>query len=139
MDLALDQNHDISFSDTGHLATVTGPALVAQRIKVALNTQLGEWLLDTGAGFDWRGTVFVHAPSLPLIRARLAVLLRGVPGVTRLQKLELGVDRKTRRLEVNFAVATTEGVLEATGEQTDAAGAMLALLFRSGGVLIAGV
>ena len=53
MDLLLDSNGDMVFSNTTTPITKTKAEDVAQRLSIKLKTNLGEWFLDTSVGVPW--------------------------------------------------------------------------------------
>lgn len=110
-DFAIDQTgtEDIYLDDQGRLVGVNGSEGRAQRIRIRLKTQLGEWFLNTGVGVDWLGNVLVRNPDLRAIRAEISLVIRSVPEVIQINSLELDNDDATRQLTVTFSVLTTEG------------------------------
>jgi hypothetical protein len=114
-DLHLSDAHDVYLDETGNLALVTGPDLVAQRLDISLNTHLGEWLLDTSFGVDYRGQILVKNPDFTVIRSVFADVITGTDGVSDLLQLDLDTDDQ-RGLLVDFRVLTTDAdILEAEG------------------------
>ena len=51
--LYLNDTGDLEFDEVMNFKTVTGSAEVAQRLRLALMTNRGEWFLDTDFGVPW--------------------------------------------------------------------------------------
>lgn len=120
MDLYLDPaTHDLVIRDGGTLSTVTGRREVAQRIKVALETQRGEWALDTRFGVRWRELAYVARPDIPRISAELRRVVSAVPGVTSVGEIDARLNRATRALTIAIEASTREGDVAVMGSDLD--------------------
>lgn len=115
-DLALDPTtHDLVFDAGGNLTLVDMADLIAQRIRVRLRTQLGEYDFDTSMGVDWRGQVFVKNPDMLLIRSIIVEQILAVPGTREIISLDLTQGNTTRQLTVDFrALAQSGAIIEGT-------------------------
>lgn len=114
--LKLDENDDLDVSG-GTLHVIEGPDAIAQDLRTAFRTVLGEWFMGRQTvGTDWLGEVFRHAPNLAAITALLrekALSREGVLGVTTLE-LDTRFISVDRTLHVSFEVETVEGRVAAS-------------------------
>jgi hypothetical protein len=112
VDFLLDEkNHDLVLED-GDIKLVSGSDEIKQRLKVTLLAQAGEWLFDTAFGVPYVQEIFVKAPDLEAIAARLRGIIANVEGVTAILELELSQDDITRILTVTAQVDTREGQID---------------------------
>lgn len=102
-DLQLDTDGDLDLS-TGDVRQTSGLAALAQRLRVALETQLGELEVDTSYGVPWRQEVLVKSPDLQAVRSLVRAVVVEVPGVAAVERLTLQTDRATRALAFDFRV-----------------------------------
>lgn len=118
-DLLLNGSGDLDLSDF-ELQLVEGSAAVAQEIKIAVLTFLGEWFLDTRRGFPWFERVFVKNPKISELQTLIARAIRAVPGVLEVPDVTIDLDADTRRASIAFsakvlddeqAIATIRGEL----------------------------
>lgn len=79
-DIAL--NEDLTLALPMRL--IDGVELVVQRLRVALNTHRGEWLLDETVGIPYRDWAQVSPVPTRAVEARLRDVILGTPGVLRL-------------------------------------------------------
>ena len=103
--------HDIVFDDGGELQSVEGAAMVAQKVWIRLDTQLGEWLYDLAMGIDYLGVVLVKAPDSRVTRSQFVVQINAVDEVTAIRSLTLTTTQPGRKLDVAFVAETTEGAI----------------------------
>jgi hypothetical protein len=84
---------------------VTGPEEIAQRIRITLQTQLGESLYDKNGGTPYL-EVILSAGANPLgIRAAIAAVVRGVTGVRDVKEIDVVVSGRTATI-TGIAIAT---------------------------------
>lgn len=108
--LAIDPiTHDLDFDRL----LVSGPALVAQRLRIRLERPRAGWVWDLRKGVPWRETVFTRPPRLGDIEAALKAEVAGTDGVLEIESFELV--REDGRLEVRFSVSVDDGRLVARG------------------------
>ena len=81
-----------------------------QRIDCTLRTFQGEWWLDPSEGVPYFTDIFKKSPDLATVRQALATVIQRVPGVQRIDRLEVSLNRGTRVLSVDFAVTGTDKV-----------------------------
>ena len=108
-DIAIDPKpHDILFyqGDNGlyDVLFIDSAERVAQQIGIALQTQLGEWLLDTRAGVPYREYIFVRNPNFRLINDLFRRAINEIAGVKYIKSLEFSHDLIKRKLYVNWTV-----------------------------------
>jgi hypothetical protein len=111
LDIALSASHELALSDTGDLMLVDGAERTAQQIKVTLLAFLGEWFLDESFGVPYLESVLVKAPDRAQLEAIFRARIADVPGVRRVQRLELLIDREHRTLAVDFDANTDAGLI----------------------------
>ncbi|AMG45531.1 hypothetical protein AL520_14575 [Achromobacter xylosoxidans] len=110
LDLALANDGDLALDLLGRTRMIRGADRVRQQVKVTLLAFLGEWFLDTTFGVPYFEEVLVKNPDRSAIEAVLRSRILGVPGVTRVGRLALDVERTLRALRVSFEAETTEGL-----------------------------
>lgn len=119
---AVANNRDLAFDKTtgkfrlasGNLSFTTGLEAVRQSVEIRLQFFLGEWFLDASRGMAYYQQVFVKNPSIPAVRELFRDQIRGVPGVRDVTKLDLTLDKNTRRLSVKWTANTDLGEISAT-------------------------
>jgi hypothetical protein len=102
-DLALNSSHDLVFENRD-LVVLTGPALVAQRIKQRLLLIQGEWFLDVDAGLPWFDRLLTKQVNLDQVKQALIFQIANTEGVEELSSLTLELDGQTRNAVCNFTV-----------------------------------
>lgn len=96
----------------GKIALVDGKEAIAQHVAQRLRLFLGEWPLNTEAGFPYRTIVFVKRPSLPLIKAALRKYIAETPGIREVTEVTLSVDPRSRIATGTYSAVTDLGLLE---------------------------
>lgn len=91
-DLALDENGDLELP----ARLVAGEDLVIQRLRVRLNTHLGEWPLDTARGLDYAGWTGRLPVPLTEIELALTEAIGTTPGVARISGARATFDAASR-------------------------------------------
>lgn len=113
MDIALDlRTHDLALAAGPRgpgLALVVGGPAVAQRIKIALLTLLGEWPYDVSHGTPWFQAILVKGAPRAAIASHLRRRILSVPGVQRITAFNLAVNDEDRFATVTFAADTDAG------------------------------
>lgn len=94
VDVELDQNGDIG-AITRH---ITGIPLVLQRVKIRLQTFLGEWILDQTVGLPFLAFAEQKPPDVNGISAVVQATIVSVPGVNRIRSFTGGFNNLTRQL-----------------------------------------
>ncbi|MGE8637434.1 MAG: hypothetical protein ACN6PR_02255 [Achromobacter sp.] len=112
LDLALSADHDLDLDLLGRTSFLDGADRIAQQIKVTLLTFMGEWFLDTTFGVPYFDDILVKSPDRASIEAILRARIRAVPGVERVRRLDLEIERQLRVLRVSFDADTTAGRLD---------------------------
>lgn len=134
-DLLLDETGDLAWLGGDLTLTQPGVQDTAQRVLCALELHLGEYQLDITAGVPYRTQLLIKNPNLTAINALLREAIESVPGVVRVERLDLTVS-PARELTVRgvalLARADGEAArVELAGEQDD--GTLTLLLQPSGG------
>jgi hypothetical protein len=113
MDILLDtETHDIVFINGAAPVTTTQQINVAQRLKIMLQTFLGEWFLNTEIGVPYFESIFgkvVNKSSVDLI---LQNKILSDPGVIEMVSFDSSVDSAARVYTMSFRVRTSEGVTD---------------------------
>lgn len=134
MDFALDpKTHDLYF-ENGRLATVNGPELFCQQLRIRLNRQLGEWMWDTSRGIPYREEVLVRNPDLGVISAHFKSTILGTPKALRLEYFDISV--AGQQLNIEFEVVTEYGPIQAAGESTNIGALALMLVIKPSGAIL---
>jgi len=109
MDILVDDGN-LALDAHGNLATVSGAAGLRQRIITHLRFWRGEWALDTDAGIPYYERVLGRQP-LAVATATIATALRRIPGVRRIESLEVETSPDDRALTVRVSLDTDEGAI----------------------------
>jgi hypothetical protein len=114
-DILLDADHKVIID--GDLRWSSGPAGIAQGIKIACLMVKGEWFLDLEEGPPYLENAVVPANEAllggrfnkvkALAEYRRAIL--SAPGTNEIVSLEISFDPITRRMQVDFEVKTAFG------------------------------
>ena len=106
-DIFLDrQTHDIIVGDYD-LPVVCGIDLIRQRLKQRLLTILGEWFLNTEIGLPWFQELSQKGIDDDRVTALIMRVIAETEGVDEI--VELDLNRRDRRLQVDFRVTSPEG------------------------------
>jgi hypothetical protein len=109
LDIALNPLTGELLYSAGRLSTVTGGSLVAQRARIAIGTQRGEWALDTDHGVDYRGIALNKAAPF-VLEASIRAVLVSRPGAKRVVSLLVTrPDPASRDVAVAFELLATDG------------------------------
>ena len=115
IDLGLDvTTHDLVFT-ARELTTVTGTALVAQRLKIILQLFKGEWFLDADAGIPYLQEILKKGADTTNVDAILRAAIEGTTDVNRILKYSSEIDATTRTVTVAFTVDTVYGPVSFEG------------------------
>jgi hypothetical protein len=113
IDILLDTDlHDIIFVNGSAPVTTTQQINVAQRIKITLQTFLGEWFLNTTVGVPYFEAIFGKVKSKASIDLLLQEKILADPGVIEMVSFESELDNSKRVYSMSFKVRTSEGVTD---------------------------
>lgn len=111
-DLVLSDDHDLDLDLLGRASLADGAERIGQQIKITLLAFLGEWFLDTSFGVPYIESVQIKSPDRASIESIFRARILDVPGVRRVRRLELQIERQLRILRVVFDADTDAGRLE---------------------------
>ena len=94
----------------GAVVPLDGAERVAQAVGIRLRAWLGEWFLDEGRGVPYVDSVFGKGARPELIEATLREQILEVSGVRSVESFEMKIDAQTRKVRVDFSVASEEGL-----------------------------
>lgn len=106
------RSHDLVFDSDVDVLLINGPERVAQDVKIALLTFLGEYFRDRNTGVDYRGSVLIKNPDRILIESMLRSVISKVRDVLQVLELTLLIDHTNRKLGVATIVQTPYGPVE---------------------------
>lgn len=113
MDLLLDEtSHDLIFTNGACPVTASAKPTVAQRLKINLQTYLGEWFLDQDAGIPYHQKVFGKQLSKIAVDLIFQTAILETPGVIELLEFSSSIDTGRRVYAMTFVVRTSEGPTE---------------------------
>lgn len=113
MDLLLDEDlHDIIFVNGQAPVTDTQLTTVSQRLKVRLQTFLGEYFINTVAGVPYYQKIFGKIRSKATVDTIFQKQILEDAGVLEIVSYESSLDNSLRALQVTFTVRTSEGVTQ---------------------------
>lgn len=111
MDLLLDEDtHDLIFVNGGTPITTDQKTTVAQRLKVRLQTFLGEYFMNVEAGIPYYQRIFGKIKNKSTVDAIFQRQILEDPGVLEIVSYGSDLDNASRFLQVTFRVRTSEGV-----------------------------
>ncbi len=106
--LTLDStNGDLSFDENGNLVTVEDDDELSQSLRLLLETNKGEWFLNTNTGFDY-DLITEKNPDLNLISAGIVDTLFQDSRVTDAVVTDISLDSAGRTLTVNLEITTED-------------------------------
>jgi hypothetical protein len=108
MDLLLDANGDLVFSNGNSLVTQTQSDVVAQRLYITLNTFLGEWFLDTTIGVPYYQQIFGKVRNKSTIDIIFQNIISQDPGVLSLKSFSSDISTG-RGYSMTFSVIVSDG------------------------------
>lgn len=112
MDLLLSpETHDMIFVNGGCPVTVSQQDIVAQRLKITLQTFLGEWFLDTDLGIPYFQQIFTKIRSKATVDAIFQQAILDDPGVLEIVSYESSLDASTRGFDLVFSVRVADGTI----------------------------
>ena len=113
-DLKLGSSGDVVIDPFDLQLNNQGLEAVGQRIKITLNTFLGEYFLNTEFGAPWLQTVFRKGVSKNLIDTQLKNVIIGVPGVLQILEYSSVINSNLREMSITFKARVDEGVIDQT-------------------------
>lgn len=113
MDILLDSDlHDVVFVNGACPTTTTIQTGVAQRLKLLLQTFLGEWFLNTEVGVPYFEGVFGKVKSKSSVDLIFQEKILSDPGVIEIVEFNSDLDNARRTYSMTFRVRTSEGVTD---------------------------
>lgn len=118
VDIALSRNdHDVVLVRVSganeaprfRLVMAEGLDLIAQKIKIRLQTFLGEWFLDITHGVPYFEDILIKNPREGVVATLLRGQVRAVEGVRQITSMVLEMDHRKRILTVSFNCDTVLG------------------------------
>ncbi len=105
--IKLTDTNDLDFS-TGSLIIIDEKEELAQRIKVSLQTWLGEWFLDNSAGVDWL-TLMERGTNIIKVKTEIQVNILQFEEVTQIQDFKVTFDNASRRFDISGKIFSIFG------------------------------
>lgn len=97
--------YDIALDSQGDIAIVNGDLVltnsISQAVLIAMRWAKGEWKYNTELGVDYFGSILSKSPDLNSITRIIREEILAVDGVQEIEKCDLSLDPKTRKLTVN--------------------------------------
>lgn len=109
VDIALDTTTNDLVLLASDLTTVSGTALVAQRLKIILQLFKGEWFLDADAGIPWFQEILEKGVDPTVVDAILRKAILGTTDVNRILTYTSSIDAAARSISIAFSVDTVYG------------------------------
>lgn len=95
--------------DPSSLRIVRGAEAVILRLRWRLGFFRGEWFLDTRLGIPFYGQILVRNPSRNLISQIVRDVIRTTPGVREVVSIDVKIDKRERRCDVDFEARLDDG------------------------------
>ena len=112
MDIKLDDNGDVSFTNGESSVTSIGAEDLAQRIRIRLNTFQGEWFMDNTLGVDWWNRVMGKNRSKAAVDAIIQEQILLEPDALQIVDYSSSIS-KERVFSCSFRVRTEDGAISA--------------------------
>lgn len=110
MDILLDlQTHDVIFVNGEAPVTRSQQDIVAQRLKITLQTFLGEWFLDLDVGLPYFQQILTKVRSKNSIDAIFQQTILEDAGVVELLSYNSTLSSATRGFDLSFTVRVADG------------------------------
>lgn len=103
------ESHDIVYVNGGCMVTYSPQEVVAQRLKIALATFLGEWFLDTSIGIPYFQQILGQKRSKDAIDVIFQTAISALENVEQLVSFSSTFDSRTRSYDLTFSVRTVDG------------------------------
>jgi len=87
----------------------TGTAEIDQKIRAVLQTNKGEWFLDTTQGVPYFTDIFIKNASAQVVGSAITAALKRIPEVIEVSEMSVVIDRSARTSAVSFRARTTDG------------------------------
>lgn len=112
-DVALDVDGDIKIDPKIGLVFVSGRAAVEQAVRIRLLMFAGEWFLNQDIGVPYFEELIGDASKRPGVEARaraaFAAAILDAPGVLEIKRLEVNINKDTRRMTVTWEATCAFG------------------------------
>ena len=109
---------DFNESTNFDLVLIEGIDYYVQKVRIKLQTFLGEWYLNTEVGVDWYGVVLVKSPNFVNIDNLLKLTVLEVEGVNEILVWENTFTAGLRKLNISFRADTDAGEMNFNQEIT---------------------
>lgn len=104
--------HDYELDDRGqpvfledNLSDLTSYAQsVAQRLKCRWQLMQGEWYMDQRQGTPWTQVLFRKGITVETLKLAFRKVATGTPGVRSITRLEVTIDKASRRASITYAI-----------------------------------
>lgn len=100
---------DVDISKGKICLTESGAESVAQRIRITLQTNQGEWDFNLDFGVRYYDLLFKKSTSKTLIDAELRSKILAVPGVAKLNSFVSSIDARERKYKLDIIVTSETG------------------------------
>lgn len=110
-DIALNYSGQTGDLDlTGHrLNLIEGEAAIEQQVRLRCRYFEGSWFLDERQGIPYFRSILIKAPDLQVVESLFRTAIRGTPGISTVNSMELTLDTPTRTLTVRFTATMDTG------------------------------
>lgn len=110
MDILLDpSSHDVIFLNGAAPVTRSQQDIVAQRLKITLQTFLGEWFLNLEVGIPYFQQILNKVRSKSTIDAIFQNAILNDPGVLEIVSYQSTLNNQLRGFDLQFAVRVLDG------------------------------
>ena len=110
MDILLDPNtHDVIFINGAAPTTRSQQDVVAQRLKITLQTFLGEWFLDLDIGLPYFQQILNKVRNKSTVDAIFQQAILADPGVVEMIQYSSTLTASSRGFDLSFSVRVADG------------------------------
>lgn len=101
--------NDVAMDDAGNLLWAEGAERIRSQCQARLEIQRESWFRDMSVGVDWLDKVFGKS-SDTVVQAEIVRELTAVPGVAKVDAVELALDSTRQTLSIIWFATTNDGI-----------------------------
>jgi len=114
MDIKLDTNWDIEIANSD-LSLTEGREGIQQHLSQRLKTFFGEYFLNNKIGVPYLQQICVKGYNPIVVDSILKNVVINTPGIIRITKWNILIDRSLRQLYLIFRASTDDGIIDFEG------------------------
>ena len=105
--LFVNEQGDLEFDGLNKLKMIDTLEEVKQRLRLTIQTNMGEWFLNLQFGFPWFD-LLSNAEPTEEFRKELVKILDNDPAINEIIEIDIDLNRDEREMEINFVAVANE-------------------------------